>query len=226
MKKVALSVGLGLIAGVALGFAWGRLGTGEVRFEAPLEAERRAADPGPARSVEPRPSLETNAVVGMLQDLDERLARIEDTVARGRSENPRSPAGSSGDGVQALLARVEALAARLEEHADVLAEVRADASWRDVDALREAKPEVDWIEVERLLANWSNDPEGTRSSVRLLPASELLRRFGSPTELWNNAEGLHWFYQRAKDPASERFLTEVYFRLTDGRVTLLDVRDE
>ena len=60
--------------------------------------------------------------------------------------------------------------------------------------------------------------------VGRMPADELIERYGPPTDVWTNTNGLTWQYARV-DPVDPGKIQEVILRLPDGYVAQLAYRE-
>ncbi len=183
------------------------------------EAPRQAAAP------EGEDLRETLAAMrSALERLDARLSALE--LAPAAPPSPRADARRPVPAIEAE--RLAELTAAVDElRRAVEAGLPAGVELRDpeptLEELRAQHPVTDWNAVHGLIDLWSADPAAARQDTMLLSQRDLLKRFGTPTELWGGDGVLNWFYQEGYDAAAETYLVEVYFRLNDGYVTLLNV---
>ena len=192
--------------------------------------------PSPDRSgsaAAPRPPSGAEAgeaaLDAALVDIRMSLGRIEERLAglEAAREDRRQPVGeevAAGAGEQ--VAELTGLVRTLEE------ELRAQRAAADSDEsrkkrlerLRAENPETDWPAVYEVIADWGVDEEATARRLKLLSDETLLERFGSPTEMWGNAQGVHWVYGDGYDEAAKEYATELYLLVVDGTVTTAGVK--
>lgn len=165
------------------------------------------------------------AVAERLERLDARLAALEVAIGRLGATARTVAAPDPTAAEDRVAARLDELLARLGAMEDALARLeqsdeRAARQRIDLAALKEEHDEVQWPALRELLDLRRLDPNAASREVQLLSDEDLVRRFGSPTTMYGNAAGLHWFYRDGDDDV---WTTEVYFRLQNGYVTVLDV---
>lgn len=194
-------------------------------------------------------ALEPNAAVDLrlarveaaLADLREAIERLEVQSRVGltspRPEGARSPvdagggspdepaqagaSGASGPDLAGLEVRLMDELARLRE------ELRRDLDRELVPSrIRDAGLAIDWGAIEEVVALWHEDPEKARREVKLLTTGEVLARFGPPSDVLVNSNGLTWQYAMDPDPATGKRPLEIILRIPDGYVVQLAVRDQ
>lgn len=125
-----------------------------------------------------------------------------------------------GGGDEALRQELEAL--REEVHALrrilTLELARLGGSDEVFESIRNDPRDPDWSEWDAVVALWHGDPEVARDQVEMLSAAEVLERFGPPTDVWQNENGLTWQY------ADDARVEEIILRVPEGYVTRLVVR--
>lgn len=170
-----------------------------------------------------------------IEDLARRDARpgpggpVRRDAAAPATDPAEDPAGESARGAEDEAWRL-ALAALETRLVDELAALR-DGLRRDLDRelvperIRDAGRAIDWGAWEEVVARWHEDPDRARREVKLLTADEVLERFGPPSDVLVNANGLTWQYARPVDPATGVRPLEIILRIPDGYVVQLAVRD-
>lgn len=86
--------------------------------------------------------------------------------------------------------------------------------------MREEGRGIDWAALNALVATWRFDRDAAEKDVELLTAEQVLDRFGPPSRVYTNTNGLHWEY--AGEGAGD--WQQVILRVPDGYVTNLIVR--
>ena len=76
-----------------------------------------------------------------------------------------------------------------------------------------------------VMALWREDHDLARKEVKLLIDRQILERFGPPTDVWSNTNGITWQYARDFDPVTEKYGTDIILRMPNGYVTQLAVRE-
>ena len=180
--------------------------------EAPIQSDRDAPQ-GSRSAASSQARLEQRIAA-----LEAAVVELTAAVRATRAPASKAPEGSPPAGVDVVELR-ESVAELQRTIVAELERVRDE----DLSRLREEKPEPDWAELDQLVHRWRLDPAPVEQEVKLLTVAELLRRYGSPTEIWSNAKGTHWTYGQGYDPATERYRTEIYLRLQDGVVTSLSI---
>jgi hypothetical protein len=155
---------------------------------------------------------------GRLDRLEQELAllrsSVEDLTAAfrdARMQSPpsqRVPAEGGAPATDRILDELGAMEARLTNQLRNAQTDPSDAA--TVDAL-----------LGRIKAP---DAFPDRKEVKLLTAEQVLERFGAPTDVWSNTNGITWQYARDWDHVREKYELEIILRIPDGYVTQLAVR--
>ena len=142
----------------------------------------------------------------------------------GKLDANRSPGTEPSSAGSPEVAELAATVAALQD--SLVRQLEADREVREQDTLsklKQAKPEPDWPALDELVRRWRLDPVGAKQDVKLLTDAEVLRRFGTPGEVWSNEKGTHWIYGQGYDAASDSYQLEIYLRLRDGVVTQVGI---
>ena len=160
------------------------------------------------------------------------LARIENRLA----ERERvAPTAVETDDDPAFAARLDAIQRAVEELRAAVAQSQAmrlvnegsassSPAGEGLLALREEHPEPDWQTLDSLVAQWNRDEDSARGETLLLGYRDVIRRFGTPDEVWGTGEDLNWLYVDGIDPVSGETVREVWFQFVDGFVVQLGVK--
>ena len=151
-----------------------------------------------------------------------------DTAAAGDADGARvaDGAGLAEAQVERLLAELRAMEFRLrsELHGVAGTEDDVERTAALVERMRGTDAEVDWYAWDPILALWDADREAARAELKLMTAEEVIDRFGPPTDVWSNTNGITWQYARGYDALAEKYQDEIILRMPDGYVTQLAVR--
>lgn len=181
------------------------------RIEAALAELREAID-----------RLEVRSTVGLIPPPAEggrSPADAGDDLANKEAQPGVS--GASGSDLAGLEVRLMDELARLRE------ELRQDLDRELIPTrIREAGLAIDWGAIEEVVALWHEDPAKARSEVKLLTTGEVLARFGPPSDVLVNSNGLTWLYAMDPDPSTGKLPLEMILRIPDGYVVQLAVRDQ
>ena len=175
--------------------------------------------------------------LAVLRRAVEALAERDETVSPPvlREGAPRLPLTSSPVGDDALGAPIgdwrlalSSVETRLLDELAALREHLITELDRELvpTLIRDGAGEVNWGAWEEVVALWHEDPDRARADVKLLTAEEVLDRFGAPSDVFVNPNGLTWQYARDPDPTTGRPPLEIILRIPDGYVVQLVVRDE
>jgi hypothetical protein len=86
---------------------------------------------------------------------------------------------------------------------------------------RELRRDIEWNALLPIAQAMSRDSDQAKRAVRFLTPTELLERFGPPTEVYaaRGSAAISWSYQReGMIEGEEAVLSEVTFRIQDGYV--------
>lgn len=202
----------------------------------------RQDPPPPAVASPEHGSAELAAIERRLERIEAALGRLAVRAPDDELQAPRtSPAGarrpattpvddasrplaqSEIDQVLAALQRTEdALRRELQLTREVVGDeaVRGDT----LERIRDEPRPIDWYAWDEILELWNEDPDLARKEVKLLTDEEVLDRFGTPTDVWSNTNGITWQYARDLDATTGKYATEVILRIPAGFVTQLAVR--
>lgn len=156
------------------------------------------------------------------------LARLETALRAPELALPdsRSSVGASALAPEALveLARdVRDLRAALERLRVLAERVATGSSAAPTPReILDAAPEVDWAAIDALRVLVEEDDEAAVRPLRLSTPSEIVRRFGEPTDVYRHGEGIGLQYAREVDLGGE--FTErrgLHFTFIDGYLQAL-----
>lgn|GEM_PF-5930839 len=150
-------------------------------------------------------------------------ARAEGTLPDSTRDEPsaRLPAGGDQVTLASLSLQLAELRGLLDEHVQ---EGRAEREANlGLARAKELRPEPDWERLQALIDLQRVDEARALREVRLLTPADVVRRFGSPTEVWHDQNGSNWLFGADRD-GSGRYHTEVWMCFQDGYVTMLGVR--
>jgi len=162
------------------------------------------------------------ASVGRLDVAD--VVRPAPTTTRqpAMAGDPPTDTGTDAEALNAALARLEnTFRLELEKTRELITESGAAGL---VERIRSDRRHVDWAAWEDVIVVWKRDMDEARRMVKLMTADELIERYGPPTDVWTNTNGLTWQYARI-DPLDATKLQEVILRLPDGYVAQLHYRE-
>lgn len=169
-----------------------------------------------------------------LQRTNRELAELRGVLRLAPAERrPATPAGEDElpavriePDDPATAAALAALERRLLIELEATRELirRETGAERLVERIRNARRDVDWTAWEDVIAAWRRDPEEARRMVKLLTVDELLERYGPPTNVWSNTNGLTWQYQRTH-PLEPTRVQELILRVPAGYVAQLAYRE-
>jgi hypothetical protein len=170
-----------------------------------LGREVASLDRGPSRELIPPPSLSPGD-----------LGRV-----------PAGEAGLDAAELRELVLSIESLRQRLDRtEAMWTTHAQAPADPLSLDELREDKHEVDWMECRNFIDDWKLDQAAAEENLKFTSDRDLMKRFGPPTEVWSNEKGVHWVYGEDYNELTETYETQIFLRLRDGYVTLVDVESQ
>lgn len=120
------------------------------------------------------------------------------------------------------LAAIEALQQHLDREIDALRHAISDreTAQQRLSRLRDEGRGIDWAALNALVATWRFDKSAAEKEVELMTTETVLERFGPPSRVWTNTNGIHWEY--AGEGAGD--WKQVILRVPDGYVTNLIVR--
>lgn len=120
------------------------------------------------------------------------------------------------------LAAIGALQERLDREFDALRHALHDreTAQQRLARLRDEGRGIDWAALNALVATWRFDKAAAEKEVELMTTETVLDRFGPPSRVWTNTNGIHWEY--AGEGAGD--WKQVILRVPDGYVTNLIVR--
>jgi len=173
-----------------------------------------------------------------LERLEEELARLRRAVDElagelrtSRSEvAARVPRGASPAGEGLTRAELQSELRALENR--LASELRAAADDRPspsptaeiLERIKAPGASPDWAAWQPVIDLWNQDRDAARREVKLLCAEQVLERFGAPTDVWSNTNGITWQYARDLDPVLRTHGLEILLRIPDGYVTQLVIR--
>ena len=167
------------------------------------------------RSIEERPERE---------ELTAPITREPEAV----SDTDRQPLQGPTTSNEEILAAIRALEAKLvsdERDGAELEEGTIPLSSEELlERMKDPTRGIDWAAWDPIVNLWHQDKNEARKAVKLLTDEQVLERFGPPTDVWSNAQGITWQYARDWDPVRKKFGTDIILRIPDGYVTQLAVR--
>lgn len=186
-------------------------------------AVTRGAPARPSGAIEAAPTSDPR-----LAAIASDLAAVRRQLALRAADAPASPErrmlredGTTSDDTPVLLALDS-----LQKHLDAeLAELSRLITEREtaqtrLARMREEGRGIDWAALNALVATWRFDRDAAEKDVELLTAEQVLDRFGPPSRVYTNTNGLHWEYT-GKGAGDWK---QVILRVPDGYVTNLIVR--
>lgn len=158
--------------------------------------------PGRTRSMGSNPvapaSTDLSALASAIEKLEQRLARIETSLAvqdsRGSREpaDPASPTPAAPEdphtALQELSTRIDTLTASLRDTRKPVAQ------YPTLEQMRSARADIDWNFVDAVRRVWREDHVAGLERVRLMTFDDLLRKVGTPTGI--DARNGNWEYTR------------------------------
>jgi hypothetical protein len=194
---------------LAAGFAGALLGVVLLGRTSEHEASRRAEEPHPG--LQPS-SAELSALANALDKLDQRLARIEaslaETGARGSRTPVNPPAAADGQAVSVSstptnLGELHEDMLRMSKRIDTLAESllenrRPSAQYPTLEQMHSARADVDWNFVEEVRRACLANPNAALERVQLMTFDDLLKKVGLPTGIRAD-DGVWWYSRPATD---------------------------
>ena len=215
-----------LVVGLALGFLLG----GAVGLSIPKgptpptrpvggPADRNAT-PAIGAGSGPADARTDPEVRRILARLDERMAGLEASLSVGRTaqSTPNAP-GSSSPSADApwdeLVASVRALEDLLQERIEGATARHA----AQLQSVRDAKPEADWVALQDLLDAWAVSEAAAREHVLLLSDVSVLERFGPPGLIFPVQTGDRWVYGQNYDAVKDAYALQIVFQIEEQVVT-------
>jgi hypothetical protein len=151
-------------------------------------------------------STDSSALASAIEKLDQRLARIEASLAvrdsRGEREAVRAPEAASKDGAprsSALDVELERISQAIDQLAQFVQQKRKPAfSMPTLEQIHRARRDVDWEFVDSVRALCKSDDANESAQalerVRLMTFDDLLRKVGIPPTIRVTDDGA-WIYQ-------------------------------
>jgi len=176
-----------------------------------------------AGSDSPAPvSTDSSALASAIEKLDQRLARIEASLAvqdsRGARElvSSTAPLPSGPAGPDELHNDLLQLSKRVDTLTESLRDARKPiAQHPTLEQMRSAREEVDWAFVDEVRRLCLDNPSAGLERVRLMSFDDLLRKVGPPTGIAAN-DGAWWY---------SRLVTDSNGGPTHRGITLRFIRD-
>ena len=237
---VGLSIGLG--GGLVLGT---RLQSGRETSAPGTEGGQRdavetaALERGATPLATPASGSAGNSLSGDVRELHRALDDTQRTVLalleelRARPTNAastRTPlAAADGTGAGAEESPEVTLPMLYEELRGLRFLVAPDAGPQDVstrvlEAMQDPNHGIDWGAWQPILDLWEHDRAEARSKVKLMTEEQVLQRFGPPSDVWSNTQGITWQYARGVGADGQGHELEILLRIPNGYVTQLVVR--
>jgi hypothetical protein len=192
------------------------------------------------RAEEPRGSVQSHSdemasLADAIRLLDQRLARIEASLAvqasRGEREPVNTPAAADGQpapvsGAPADLDELHKDLLQMSNRIDTLAESllenrKPSAQYPTLEQMHSARADVDWKFVEDVRRSCLDNPGAALARVRLMTFDDLLRKVGPPTGI--RADDGVWFYvQPDTDSLGQTFNRGIILHFIRDYVTTVE----
>lgn len=168
-------------------------------------------------------ALEPRLLYESLQSIETRLKNLEGSATRhsSSSKGRTLEASQAGDTAIASADRLAAIEDALRDLQESMK--RLESSESPLASLKREHPQTKWSEVQKLRDSWQLNEQQTLEDTRMLMVQDVMARYGKPTEMWSNAEGLNWIYGEDKD-AEGRYQREVWLFFRDGFLTKMGVK--
>jgi hypothetical protein len=182
----------------------------------------------PANAVSTPQSSGNAALADSITKLDERLARIESSLAVQQSRGTREPATPSSvpstavpEGLGGIHEDLLQISKRIDLLANSIKENHKPAfSLPTLEQIHAARKDVDWSYLDQLRQAITNDKNSAQERVRQMTFDDLLRKVGLPMVI-SSEDGAWAYFRYFVDEFGQERQRGVTFRFAGDSVSLV-----